>query len=147
MKELIVKLREETNAGVLDCKKALDNFQGDYEKAKAYILDALGDKANKKSDRETKEGVVTHYIHPNKKIGSMVSLKCETDFVAKTELFQKLANNIALHITATNPKDVNELLSQSFIKDETITIEDYIRQTIGKLGENIAIEKIARFEI
>ena len=147
MKEWIVKLREETSAGMVDCKKALDKFNGDFEKAKEYLIHQLGEKASKKHDRQTNEGMIAHYIHANKKIGSMVSVKCETDFVAKNEMFQKFAYDIALHITAMNPMDVNELLTQAFVKDASVTINDYLQQTIGKLGENITIDRFTRFEI
>jgi len=125
--EDIIKLREQTGAGMLDCKKALDEAGGDLEKA-AEILRKKGQaKAAKKSaERETKEGIVHAYIHANGKVGAMVELLCETDFVAKNEVFQELAHEIAMQIAATEPlylksEDVPEEVvekEKSIIKEE-----------------------------
>jgi len=147
MKEMIKQLREVTGAGVLDCQKALKETNGDFELAKNILVDKLGSKALKKEGRETNEGVIGTYVHSNRKMGAMVVLKCETDFVAKNELFVTLANDIAMHISATNPIDVTELLSQSFVKDPSKSIQDVINQAIGKIGENITISDFKRFSI
>jgi elongation factor Ts len=147
MKEMIKKLREITGAGMLDCQKALKESAGDFEKAKEMLVSKLGDKAVKKEGRETNEGVIGFYMHSNKKMSAMVSLKCETDFVAKNEMFVKLANDIAMHIGAADPADIDELLVQPFIKDANVTIHQLINQAIGKIGENIVIFDFKRFRI
>lgn len=143
----VKELREVTGAGVIDCKKALVTTNGNMEKAKAYLISKFGDKADKKSDRVTNEGMIANYIHQNGKMGAMVVVKCETDFVARNEHFKQLAYDIAMQIGAMNPENVSELLCQTFIKDGSVTIKDYINQTIGKLGENIVIDAFSRFEI
>ena len=101
----------------------------------------------KKLGRETEQGLIEAYIHNNSKIGAILELSCETDFVAKNSQFKELAHDLVMHIAALNPKDLKELLKQPFIKDEQKTVEDLINQTIAKLGENIKIRKFVRLEI
>ena len=140
-------LRELTGAGMMDCKRALEVNNGNIEEAKKYLIAKFGDKAKNKSDRVANEGFIAHYSHPNGKIGSMVTLKCETDFVAKNDHFKQLAQDLAMHIAATNPVDQHVLLQETFVKDANITIQEYVNQTIGRIGENIVIGNFARFDI
>lgn len=145
--ELLKKLRQETGVSLADCRKALEETNNDYEKAKEWLKKHGIEKAEKKGDRETSEGLVEAYIHGNGKIGVLVELSCETDFVARTDEFKNLAHEIAMQISAMDPKDVKELLSQEYIRDSKLNIEDLIKETIAKLGENITVKKFQRFEI
>jgi len=145
--EQIKQLRQKTNLSVMECKKALEEAKGDEDKA-SKILEAKGqEKAVKKSQREAKEGLIEAYIHNNGKLGVLLELNCETDFVAKNSQFKELAHDLAMHIAAMDPQDVKELLSQPFIKDEQKTIQDLINEAIAKLGENIKIGEFVRWEI
>ncbi len=144
---LLKKLREETSASVSDCRRALEESNGNYDKALEWLKKRAAEKAEKKADRETGEGLVEPYIHQNGKIGVLVEILCETDFVARTDDFKKLAHEVAMQIAAMNPKDTEELLAQPFIKDPGMTIQELVKQTIGKLGENITVKKFARLEI
>jgi elongation factor Ts len=129
----IKQLREQTAAGVSDCRVALEEAKGDMKKA-AEILKKKGiEKAAKKSDRQVKAGMVFTYVHHTGRVGSIVGLACETDFVAKTEDFQKLGREIAMHVAATGSLDV------PYIRDASKSIEDLIKEVIGKLGENIQV--------
>ena len=143
----IKQLRERTNLSIMECKRALEEADGDEGKA----LDILGEKgkakALKKAGREVKQGLVEAYIHSNGKIGVILELNCETDFVARNDDFKALAHDIAMHIAALNPKDLEELLKQSCIKDEKKMIEELISGAVAKLGENIRIGKFSRLEI
>lgn len=141
------QLREETSASVSDCRVALEEANGDYTKALAWIKKRSAEKAEKKADRETGEGLVDTYIHQNGKIGAMVEILCETDFVARTDDFKKLVHEVAMQVAAMDPKDVATLLQQDYIKDTSVTIEKLVKQTIGKLGENITVKRIIRFAI
>lgn len=145
--DLIKELREKTSAGVMDCRKALEEANGDIEKA-AEILRKKGiEKAEKKSDRETSQGLVEAYIHQTGKVGAMVSIACETDFVARTEDFKKLAHEVAMQVASMNPKNVEELLKQEYIRDSSKTISDLVKETIAILGENIVIKEISWMQI
>jgi elongation factor Ts len=137
--EEIKKLREATGAGVADCRMALDEAKGDATKA-AEILRKKGiEKADKKADRQVKAGMVFSYVHHTGRVGAMVGLACETDFVAKTDDFQKLGREVALHICASSPASVEDLLKQEYVRDPSKTIEVLIKETVGKLGENIQV--------
>ena len=147
MLDKIKKLRDLTGAGMVDIKKALEKADGDETKA-LEILRARGqEKAEKKSDRVAGEGVVVSYTHPNGRIGSMVKLMCETDFVARNDDFKNLARDIAMHVAAMNPEDTTVLLAQPFVKNPEITVGDLIIQNIGKIGENIQVGEFLRMEI
>lgn len=149
-KKLILKLREETGAGVMAAKNALDEYKGDYKKAKEFLVKKGMEKADKKQDREINAGLVWSYVHGGEmggRIGVIVKVGCETDFVAKTEDFKTLCKEVSMQISAMNPKDVIELLSQDYIRDGSKTIEGLVKETIAKLGENIQIAEFARFEI
>jgi len=145
--EDLKKLRNETQAGIADCRKALEETKGDYKKAVEWLKKHGIEKAEKKQDRETSQGLVESYIHQNGKVGAMVILLCETDFVAKTDEFKKLAHEVAMQVVAMNPKDVDTLLKQEYIRDNSLTIEKLVKSVIGKLGENITIKSISRLEI
>jgi len=145
--ELLRKLREETAASVVDCKKALEEGNGDYKKALEWLKKRGAEIADKKAERETSQGIVESYVHAGGKVGVLLTLLCETDFVARTEEFKTLAHEITLQISAMNPKDVPALLKQEYIRDPKLTIEDLVKQTIGKLGENIQIREFSRLEI
>ena len=145
--EDIKALREKTGAGVMDCRKALDEAKGDMKKAEAILSKKGIEKADKKSDRITEEGVIESYIHANGKIGVLLELTCETDFVARTDDFKTLAHEIAMQIAAMEPSDVKNLSEQPYIRDYTLTISDLVKKTIAKVGENIVIKKFTRFEL
>ncbi|HZQ29701.1 MAG TPA: translation elongation factor Ts [Patescibacteria group bacterium] len=141
------KLREETQASVADCRRALEETNGDYRKALEWIRKHGIEKAGKKEGRETKAGVVESYTHHNLTSGSTVVLTCETDFVGRTEEFKNLAHEIAMQVNALNPKDVKALLSSAYIRDEKKTIQELIKEFIAKLGENIEVKEFKRFEV
>jgi len=144
--ELLKKLRSDTSAGVSDCRNALEEANGDYDKAKKLIMAKGLEKAAKKADRKTGCGLIESYIHAGK-VGVLVELRCETDFVAKTDEFKSLAHEIALQIAAMDPKNVKALLASEYIRDPKITIELLIKQTIGKLGENMTVNKFLRLAL
>ena len=142
----IKRLREETGVSISDCKKALQEAKGDVKKAKE-ILKKLGRGFAKiKKKMEVKAGIIESYIHSGKKIGAMVELHCESDFVAHSEDFQKLAHELCLQIAAIDPENI-PLLEQLWIRDETKRIRDLIDEYISKFGENIILKRFARFEI
>lgn len=137
------KLRAETSAGVSDCRQALEDARGDYEKAKKILLERGVEKAAKKANRDTGSGLMESYVHAGK-VGVLVEVKCETDFVAKTDDFKILAHEIALQIAAMSPKDTKALLESPYIRDGQKTMESLVKETIAKLGENITIGKFTR---
>ena len=106
-----------------------------------------GEIAAKKADRETGEGLIEAYIHGGGKVGVLVELLCETDFVAKTDEFRHLAKEVAMQTAAMNPTDVDSLLKQEYIRDSSQTIEQMVKAMIGKLGENITVKQFVRFEL
>ncbi len=143
----VKQLRDKTNASMMDCKKALVEARGD-EKRALKILQKKGQLiAMKKSGREAEQGIIEAYIHSNKKIGVLLELKCETDFVARNEEFKELAHDLAMHIAAMDPENEKSLLKESFIKNEEITVKDLIDERIAKLGENIKIGKFTRYQL
>lgn len=145
--EQLKKLRNETQASIADCRMALEQSNGDYKKALEWVRKRGFEKADKKADRATAQGLIESYIHKNGKVGVLVSLLCETDFVARTEEFKHLAHEIAMQVAAMNPKDVGTLLKQEYIRDSSKTMQELIKETIGKLGENITVKQIIRLEI
>ena len=155
-------LRQKTGAGVMDCKKALSEAEGDLAKA----VDALKQRglalANKRADRVAGQGIIDAYIHPGGQVGVILEVNCETDFVARTEEFKDLVHNLALQIAAMSPQFVSSedipqeidadpqtacLLLQSYVKDPSKTIQDVITETIAKVGENIKVRRFTRFEL
>ena len=145
--EQVKKLREETGAGVMACKRALDESKGDMKKAKEIIAKKGLAKAEEKAGRETKQGWVASYTHSTGRVGVVVSLLCETDFVARGEDFQSLAKELCLQVAAMNPKNEKELLDQEYIRDPAKKIRDLIKESIAKLGENIKVGSFNRTEI
>ena len=156
----VKEVREKTGAGILAAKKALEDSSGDVDKAEEILKEQGLSNAMKKSGRETSEGVIQSYIHAGNKIGAMVELKCETDFVARTEEFISLAKDLAMQVAAMSPEFIYAedegadnsspeeiLISQSFIKDPSLTIEDMIKSMISKVGENIKVSKIIKFDL
>jgi len=142
----IKQLRQESGVSISECKKALEKTKGNIKKAKE-ILQKLGHNlAQKKAERKTGEGIIESYIHPGEKIGVLLDLRCESDFVARSEEFRKLAHELCLQIAAMNP-DEKSLFSQPWIRDETKTIKDLIDEYIAKIGENIIVKKFIRYKI
>jgi elongation factor Ts len=145
--DIIKELRDSTGFSIKDIKKAVEEAGGDKARA-LEVLKAHGAViAGKKSSRSTKEGVIEAYIHATKKVGVLVELYCESDFVALNPLFTELAHEIAMHIAAMDPTDIDALMVQPFIKDQDINIEKLIQNYIAKIGENIKIGKFIRFQL
>jgi elongation factor Ts len=160
--EDVRRLRDETGAGMLDCKKALESAGGDFAKAKEILNEQGMATAMKRAERATAEGVVHSYIHHNQRVGALVEINCESDFVARTEDFKNLVAAVALQVAGANPKYLSKeeipegseddpkqavLLEQPYIKDESQTIGDLLTETIRKTGENVRIRRFARFEL
>lgn len=160
--ETIKELREKCGAGIMDCRGALIAAEGDMDKALESLKQKGLLKAAKKAGRETTEGLVEAYIHPGGRIGALIELNCETDFVARTDEFKDLAHDISMQVAAMCPQCVSAdelppdsedppetacLLLQPFIKEPSKTIQDIITETIAKLGENIRLRRFSRFEL
>lgn len=144
---LVKKLRDETGASIMLCKKALEEAKGDLAKAKAYLSKHTDAIMEKTAARETHQGMIASYIHTTKRVGSMVEVRCETDFVANTKEFQNLASELALHIAGMNPKDVSELLAQPYVREPGRTIQSLIADTTKSVGERIQVVRFVRYEI
>jgi len=142
----IKQLRKETGVSISECKKALEKVKGDTKKAKEILRKSGRDFANDKKKREVKAGIIEGYIHSGKRIGAMIELHCESDFVARSENFQKLAHELCLQIAAISSEEI-PLLEQLWIRDETKTVKDLIDEYIAKLGENIVVKRFVRYEI
>lgn len=155
-------LRERTGAGVMDCKRALDEAGGDMARAEQLLKEWGAASAEKRAHRETMQGLVECYIHAGGRVGAMVEVNCETDFVARTDDFKALAHDLAMQIVATNPLAVDEadlpadaegepeetcLLRQPFVKDPARSVRDRVHEVIAKTGENIRVRRFARFEL
>lgn len=161
--EDVKKLRESTGAGVMDCKEALSKSGGDVNKAMAILKEKGLKTAEKKSGRVAKAGAVHSYIHHDSRIGVLVEVNCETDFVARTDDFQKLVRDLALQVASANPKylkkedapkDLSDeeikqlcLFEQAFIKDPALSIKDYVTGVIAKTGENIVVRRFIRYQL
>ena len=165
----IKELREMTSCGVIECKKALEEAKGDFNKAKEILIKRGLEIAAKKGDRAAKEGRVESYIHMGSKIGVLVEVNCETDFVARNEDFCQFTKDVAIQIAATSPKYVRKeeipadvlsqqidkenfikescLLEQPFVKDPKLTIQDYMNSLVAKIGENIFIRRFIRYKV
>lgn len=188
----VKELRDRTGLGMMECKKALHESGGDIEKAITILRKKGFARAQGKMSRETAEGIIGSYIHMNGKIGVLVEVNCESDFVARNEEFQEMVKNIAMHIAAANPayvspeeipqnvldeekeiyaeqfKDSNKppeivekivlgklnkfyeevcLVEQKFVKDDKVSIKEYVASFIAKFGENIKIQRFARFQL
>jgi elongation factor Ts len=160
--EMVKKLRDQCGAGIMDCRNALISCDGNIEKALEVLKEKGLLKAQKKAERATGSGLVECYIHTAGRIGAMVEVNCETDFVARTDEFKELVHDIAMQVAAMAPvcvsKEDNQegsepvsdeacLLLQPFIKDNTKTIKDVITETIAKTGENIRVRRFIRYEL
>lgn len=143
----IKKLREETEVSLQECKKALEEAGGNLERAKE-ILKARGREiAQKKAQRKAGQGIVSSYIHPNNRVGVLLDLRCESDFVARSDDFKRLAHELCLQIAAMAPQDLPSLMAQPWIKDESKVVADLVQEAIAKLGENIVVKTFCRYEI
>ncbi len=160
--EQIRALRDLTGAGIMDCKRALEEAQGDMEKASKAIMEMGIAKVEKKSDREASEGVVESYIHSGSRIGSLVELNCETDFVSRLPEFKKLAHDLTMQVAAMAPKYVDKseipdgddsdpeevcLMQQSFIKDDSKVMQELVTELAARVGENVRVRRFARFAL
>jgi len=143
----VKKLRDKTGASMMECKSALVEAKGDEEKALKVLQEKGRLTAMKKSQRQAEEGIIEAYIHPNKKIGVLLKLNCETDFVARNEEFRNLAHELVMHIAGMDSKDKESLLKEPFVKDPEITVKDVIDGKIAKLGENIKVAEFIRYEL
>ena len=143
----IKELRDETGVSVMQCKKALEEADGDLEKAKIILRKISKQSADKKASRTLGAGVVASYIHGNGSVGAMVELLCETDFVARNEDFKALVRDIAMHITAMDPENLEELLNQEFIKSPEKIVKNLVEEAVQKFGERTEIGRFARFSI
>jgi elongation factor Ts len=145
--EQIKRLRAKTGLGIHDVKTALEQANGDEDKAIAWLKEKGLSTVAKKADRTTSQGVIDAYIHGGGRIGAMVEVNCETDFVARNDDFKAFVHDLALQVASMNPESVEELLQQEFFKDPSKTIESYLNEMIARIGENIRIHRIARFEL
>lgn len=143
----VKRLREETGAGMMDCKRALDEANGDYNRAQEIVREKGLAKAEKKADRETKIGYIASYVHNNNQIGALVEILCETDFVARNPEFQEMAKSVAMQVVAMAPENVEELLQQDNIKKPGETIEDMIKLVSGKIGEKFVVSRFTRYMV
>jgi len=144
---VIKQLRDETGAGIMDVKNALAAANGDIKLAKEELHKKGLAKAEKRADREANEGLVYSYIHNGSKIGSLVMLTCETDFVAKTEDFGKVAKEIALQVSSEDYTDLETLLKSPYIRDESKKVSDLISELSAKTGEKVELKNFVRFAI
>ncbi|HZP55384.1 MAG TPA: translation elongation factor Ts [Candidatus Saccharimonadales bacterium] len=142
----IRKLREMTGVGMTDAKQALVDTGGDFDKALAEMRKKGMAKAEKRAEREARSGLIGTYSHDGR-IGVVVEVNCETDFVAKTDEFKELVKDMCLHIAAMNPENEKELLGQPFVKDPEKNVADYVKEHIAKLGENIIVRRFSRIEL
>ena len=142
----VKELREKTGAGMMDCKKVLTETDGDMEKAIELLRERGIAKAAKKSDRIAAEGIVAAYVSEDGKVGAVVEVNSETDFVAKNEEFKTFVEDVAEQIAKENPADVEELLEQTSIKDSNKTVKEVLTDKIAKIGENMTIRRFERFE-
>ena len=144
--QMVKELREMTQAGMMDCKKALVEADGDMDKAVEWLREKGLAAAAKKAGRIAAEGVVASFVSEDAKIGVVVEVNCETDFVAKTDNFINFSKNVAKHIALANPTDVDALMSQKFVDDESKTITDLVSDATVSIGEKISIRRFARYE-
>src|SRR3990170_2262508 len=145
--EDVKKLRIKSGAGIADVRRALEESAGDFKKAQELLKSRGAEIAVKKKDRATGQGLVETYIHSGGKVGAMVEVNCETDFVAKIDEFKNLVHEVAMQVAAMDPKDVEELSKQEYIRDSSKTIDDLIKEVIAKVGENIVVKRFIRFEL
>ena len=160
--EAIRALRNETGAGIMDCKRALEQADGDLDKAQNILLEQGIAAAVKKASRDTNEGLVEAYIHTGGRVGALVEANCETDFVARTPDFKNLVHDIAMQVAAMAPSYLDEsdipeeddvdpaevcLLQQPFIRDNSRTVQEVLKEVVARVGENIRIRRFTRFSL
>ena len=143
----VKQLRKHSDASMSACKNALEKADGDMDKAMIFLREEGNKVAQKKAARQTGIGIIEAYVHTTQRIGALLEIRSETDFVARNPEFQKLAHDIAMHIAALSPESISQLLEQPFIKDESKTIDDLLKEAIARFGENIQIAQFSRFEI
>jgi elongation factor Ts len=143
--EQVKKLREETGISIAECQKALEESGGDIEKAKKILIDLGKELMAKRADKEAGQGIIDSYVHPNKKVGVLLDLRCESDFVARSGDFINLAHEICLQIAAMSPASKEELLLQPWIKDASKLVETLVNEQIAKLGEKIVVFRFERY--
>ena len=142
----VQKLREMTGAGVMDCQRALKDAKGDFDAALNILREKRIEKVEKRSGRTTGAGLVNSYVHAGR-IGVLVDVRAETDFVVRSEPFQALVHDIAMHIAASSPENIDALLQQPYIKDASVTVGGYLNSIVQKFGEKIELARFERFEI
>ena len=143
----IKELRDKTGVSVSACKKALEEAGGDMEKAMAVLQRESAKSAEKKADRALGSGVIEAYVHNNKKVGVILELKSESDFVSGNEEFRNLAKDVAMHIAALAPSDPNELMGQPYIKNPAVTVKELLNQAVQKFGEKIEVSRFAKYNL
>ena len=143
----IKQLREETGAGVMEVKQVLDKFDGDVEKAKEELKSKFQEKAAKKADRTAGDGLIYAYIHNNGKLGSLIHVACETDFVAKTDDFVNMCKEISMQVCTDDYKDLDALLKAPYMRDESKTISDLVTEVTAKLGEKIEVRRFTKYSL
>jgi len=143
----IKRLREATGAGIMEVKKALEEAKGSEKQAKQILKKKGLEKLKKRADKATAEGQVYAYVHAGGRVGALVMVKCETDFVAKSEEFQNLCKELAMQVASMEPKDVKELLKQDYIRDPKKKVGDLVKETAAKVKENVVVEKIVRLSL
>lgn len=143
--KLVKELRDKTGAGMMDCKKALAENEGDINKATEWLRQKGITSAEKKAGRVAAEGLVGSYIHPEGRVGVLVEVNCQTDFVARNEAFQSLVQSIAKQ--AADAQDVESLMAQPYINDQSITVEEAVKQAVAQLGENIQVRRFQRYAL
>ena len=160
--DAIKALRDTTGAGIMDSKKALEAAEGDMKKAEEILRQQGIASAAKKANRATNQGLIESYIHSGGRIGAIVEVNCETDFVARTGDFKELAHNLAMQVAAMSPSYVDEsdvpegheadgvedcLMQQPYIRDPSMTVQDLVKESVGKLGENVRVHRFTRFSL
>jgi elongation factor Ts len=157
----VMQLRERTGAGVMDCRRALQDTNGDMDRAAALLREKGIERAEKKAGREARQGLIESYIHAGGRVGAIVELNCETDFVARNPQFRELAHELAMQVAAMNPSHIggpvadgeepppgdSPLLEQTYIRDSSRKISDLVKEGVASFGENIVIRRFARFEL
>ena len=145
-KNKVQQLRAATGAGVMECKKALDEAGDDFEAAIKLIRERGLAKAEKRANRETGAGLVKTYVH-NERIGVLLELRAETDFVVRSDPFRELAQELVMQIAATDPADMAALLAQPYIRDESKTVQNLVNEVIARVGENVQVGRFYRLEV
>jgi len=145
--EQVKKLRAETGAPVMEVRRALMESNGDSVSAKEILQERGLEKAAKRAERATAQGLIEAYVHTDSRVGALVHLACETDFVARTDEFKALAHEIVMQVASMNPQSVEELLEQEYIRDSSRQVKDLVTEVVAKTGENVQVRQIARFAL